>query len=88
LRCLAQPVTPQDQINERDRATLFALVESGAVEVTTSEAILAEVAFLLALAGPRYYDAPRPTASGLKELLRLRRCRMPAKELALRTLDL
>ena len=87
LRYLVQPVTPQDQISERQAAALFALVDTGAVEVTTSEAILAEVAFILT--SPRHYGAPRSVAAaGLKALLRPRGCRMPAKELALRALDL
>jgi predicted nucleic acid-binding protein len=87
LRYLVQPVTPQDQISERQAAALFALVDAGAVAVTTSEAILAEVAFILT--SPRNYGAPRSKAAiGLKALLRPRGCRMPEKELALRALDL
>jgi predicted nucleic acid-binding protein len=87
MRYLVQPVTPQDRINERRAAALFALVESGAVELTTSEAILAEVAFILT--SLRHYGASRSTAAtGLKALLRPRGCRMPAKEVSLRALDL
>ena len=87
VRYLVQSVTPQDRINERRAAALFALVESGAVEITTSEAILAEVAFILT--SPRHYDASRSTAAaGLKALLRTRGCRMPAKEVSLRALDI
>ena len=86
LRYLVQPVTSQDQISERQAAAFLAQVNAGAVEVTTSEAILAEVAFILT--SPRHYDAPRSTAAaGLKALLRPRGCRMPGKELALRALD-
>lgn len=86
VRYLVQPVTPQDHINERRAAALFALVESGAAEITTSEAILAEVTFILT--SPRHYGASRATAAaGLKALLRPRGCRMPAKEVSLRALD-
>ncbi len=87
VRYLVQPVTPQDRINERRAAALFALVESGAVEITTSEAILAEVAIILS--NPRHYGASRSmAATGLKALLRPRGCRMPAKEVSLRALDI
>ena len=87
LRYLVQPVTPQDRINERRAAALFASVESGAAEITTSEAILAEVALILT--SPRHYAAPRSiAAAGVKALLRPRGCRMPAKEVSLRALDL
>jgi predicted nucleic acid-binding protein len=85
LRYLVQPVTPRDHVNERRAAALFALLESGAAEITTSEAILAEVAFILT--SPRHYGASRVTAAtALKALLRPRGCRMPAKEVSLRAL--
>ena len=78
LRYLVQPVTPQDRVNERRAAALFALVESGAAEITTSEPILADLAFILT--SPRHYGASRSAAAtGLKALLRARGCRMPAK---------
>jgi predicted nucleic acid-binding protein len=87
LRYLVQSVTPQDRINESRAAALFVLVDSGAVETTTSEAILAEVAFILT--SPRHYGASRSTAAaGLKALVRPRSCRLPAKEVSLRALDI
>ena len=87
LRYLVQPVTPQDRIKERRAAALFALVDSEALEVTTSEAILAEVTFILT--SPRHYAAPRTmAAAGLKALLRSRGCRMPAKDVSLLALEL
>jgi predicted nucleic acid-binding protein len=80
-------VMPQDRINESRAAALCVLVDSGAVETTTSEAILAEVAFILT--SPRHYGASRSTAAaGLKALVRPRSCRLPAKELSLRALDI
>jgi predicted nucleic acid-binding protein len=87
LRYLVQPVAPHARVKESRAAALFALVDSGAADATTSEAILAEVAFILT--SPRHYGASRPTATaGLKALLRPRGCRMPAKEVALRALDI
>lgn len=87
LRYLVQPATPQDRINERRAAALFALADAGAAEFTTSEAILAEVAFILT--SPRHYAAPRSmVVVGLKALLRSRGCRMPEKDISLRAMDL
>src|SRR5688572_3187846 len=87
LRYLVQPVMPQDRINESRAAALFALVDSEAAEATTLEAILAEVAFILT--SSRHYGSSRPTATAdLKALLRPRGCRVPAKEVALRALDI
>src|SRR5687768_7683814 len=87
LLYLVQPVTPQDRVKESRAAALFALVDSGAAEATMSEAILAEVAFILT--SPRHYGSSRPTAAaGLEALLRPRGCRVPAKEVALRALDI
>lgn len=87
LRYLAQPVTPQDRINQQRAGALFSRVVSGDVEVTTSEAVLAEVAFILT--SPRHYGAPRgAAATGLSALLRPRSCRLPTKLVVLRALDL
>ncbi len=87
LRYLVQPATPDDRINEERAAALFAKVDLGTVDVTTSDAILAEVAFILT--SPRHYDGPRPlAAASLKALLQPRECRMPAKDVSLHALDL
>ena len=89
LRYLVQPVTPQDRINERRAAALFASVESGAAEITTSEAILAEVAFILN--AKRHYGLPpAEVAARLRPFLRLTELRLArgAKERYLRALDL
>lgn len=86
LRYLVEPVTPQDRINEQRARALFELVDAGAVEVTTSEAILAEVAFILT--SPRHCNGERAlAAASLKSLLRQRACRMPAKDVSLLALD-
>jgi predicted nucleic acid-binding protein len=68
-------------------AALFTLLESGAAEITTSEAILAEVAFILT--SPRHYAASRATAAtDIKALLRPRGCCMPGKAVVQRALDI
>ncbi len=87
LRFLTEPITPQDRINQTRARALFELVESGAVVVTTSEAILVEVAYILT--SSRHYDGERAlAAASLKSLLQPRACRMPAKDVSLRALDL
>jgi predicted nucleic acid-binding protein len=87
VRHLVQPVTPQDETAAQRAATLFDLVESGSIEVTTSEAILAEIVYIMT--SPRHYGSSRATvAVGLKALLRPRGCRMPAKDVSLRALDI
>jgi len=47
LRWLAEPTTAVDVERNATATALFTRVEAGAVEATTSEAILAEVAFVL-----------------------------------------
>ena len=87
IRYLAVPTPPQDHANAQRAAELFDRVDSGDAEVTTSEATLAEVAFVLT--SPRHYGTPRSTAADrLKPLLLPRGCRMPAKDVALRALDI
>ncbi len=85
VRHLTDPVTPQDEATARRAAVLFAAVEAGTVEMTTSEAVLAEVVFILW--SPRHYGAPRSVVvDGLSSLLRPRSCRMPTKDLCLHAL--
>lgn len=87
VRHLTQPVTPQDQTSAQRAATVFDLVESGSIEVTTSEAILAEVVFILT--SSRHYGTSRATAAvGLKALLQPRGCRLPEKDVSLLALDI
>ena len=87
VRHLVHPETPQDQASAQRAAALFNLVDSGSIEVTTSEAILAEVVYILT--SSQHYGAPRATAAtGLKALLQPRACRMPEKDVSLRALDI
>jgi predicted nucleic acid-binding protein len=87
LRYLTQAVTPQDEVNAFRARRLFSAMEHGRVEITTSEAILAEVVFILS--HPRHYGVPRAdVAVRLQALLRDRGCRVPAKDVCLRALGL
>lgn len=47
LRYLVEPDTPDNVAKSNIAASLFASIEAGAIEATTSEAILAEVAYVL-----------------------------------------
>jgi predicted nucleic acid-binding protein len=87
VRHLVRPLTPQDHMYEQRAAALFDLVDSGTTEVTTSEATLAEVAYILT--SPRHYGTSRTTAAdGLKALLRPPACRIPNKDVSLLALDI
>ena len=87
VRHLVQPATPHDRTSAQRAATLFNRVESGVAEMTTSEATLAEVAYILMSA--RHHGTTRAVAAnGLKALLRPRACRMPAKDVSLFALDI
>lgn len=70
-------------------ATLFALIDRGEEEATTSEAVLAEVAFVLA-SRRQYAVAPETVAALLKPIVQLRGLSLPRgrKEVYLRALEL
>jgi predicted nucleic acid-binding protein len=87
LRLLADPVTAEDQQMAHDAAALFRAARNGAKEITTSESVLAEVAFLLT--APRVYAMPPAMAAPrLRNLLQLRGFHAPQKELWERAIDL
>jgi len=87
LRALVRPATPRDQGWARDAAELFRAVGANEEEMTTSDAVLAEVAFILA--SPRQYGvAPADIAARLKPILTLRGCKAPQKAVWLRALDI
>jgi predicted nucleic acid-binding protein len=87
LRHLVTPATPQDAANARRSAVLFRRAEQGKEVITTSEATIAEVVFILS--AKRHYNTPRATvATGLKPLLRPNNCRLTEKAVCLRALDL
>jgi predicted nucleic acid-binding protein len=87
LRHLAEARTPQDHANALRAKALFQAVAAGTTEATTSEAILAEVVFVLS--HRRHYNTPRDNVvAGLKTLLDHQGFRMPSKDLCLYALDL
>lgn len=87
LRYIARAVTPQDEANAYRARTLFNAVSAGTEQITTSEAILAEVVFILS--HPRHYGAPRlDVATDLGSLLRPRGCKLAEKDVCLRALNL
>jgi len=87
LRYLVAPATPQDIAMAAQATDLFADAEREVVVLTTSEAVLAEVVFIVS--DNRHYNTPRSTVVlGLLPLLKLRAFRLPTKALSLRALDL
>ncbi len=87
LRHLVTPATSQDVANARRSAVLFRRVEQGKEVITTSEATIAEVVFILS--AKRHYNTPRKiVVTGLKPLLRPTNCRLAEKAVCLRALDL
>lgn len=61
LRMLATPGTPQDAGRAAAARVLFQSSEERAVEATTNDVVLAEVAFVLT--SPRHDALPRPRAA-------------------------
>ena len=86
VRYLVDPVTTRDRTMEAAANDLFERVARDETEVTTSEAVLAEVAFILS--SPRHAGLPAAEVSArLKPLLGLPGFRLPQKRLYLRALD-
>ena len=84
LRFLTRPVTPQDHEMFAAADTLFRGAETGALAFTTTDAIVAEVAFGL----QRHYGAGRPeVADALRRLLRLKGCRLPTRAWCIAAFD-
>ena len=87
LRYLVQPVTAIDQTRAEACRTLFERVGSGTEEITTSEVVLAEIAYVLA--SPRQYNmAPIDIAARLKPIIALPGLKLTQKRLYLRALDI
>lgn len=87
LRHLTQPATTQDRRNAQHAAALFRQAEAGEMRITTSEATLAEVVFILSDA--RHYNVPRPVVQiGLQNLLRTRGLVLTTKDVCLHALHL
>lgn len=87
LRYLAQPTTERAQ-REHDAATeLFRMAARGEAEITSSDAVIAEVAFVLA--AKRHYGLPPEDVSVLlKPVLLLPGFKLPSTRICLRALDL
>lgn len=89
LRYLTQPDNPKTHAMHERASALFAVVERGEVEVATSEAVLAEVAFVLA-SKLQYHRPAEVIATYLGPIIRMRGLRLPRgrKRLYLRALDI
>ncbi len=89
LRYLVAPDGPDNQARHDIAAALFEAIELGEEEATTSEAALAEVAFILA--SKRQYNLPTADiAAYLSPIIRLPNLRLPRgrKGLYLRALEI
>ncbi len=89
LRYLVRPTTLETAAMHARATVLFEAVERGEEDITTSEAVLADVAYLLA--SKHHYNVPSAdVAAYLTPILRLRHFRLPRgqKRLYLRALEL
>lgn len=76
LRVLVQPTTSKSALMAQQARDLFRAIDRGDHEATTSEAVIAEVAFVLA--SKRQYDpAPEEIAARLRPLLSLPHLHLP-----------
>ena len=87
LRALTQSTDPVIQGMHEHASDLFRRAERGEVEVTTSDAVLAEVAFVLT-SKAHYQLAVGDAAGRLATLLRVRGVKLRDKRIVLRALDL
>jgi predicted nucleic acid-binding protein len=87
LRYLTRPRTPLEQAKYRACSNLFRRVEQGQEQITTCEAVVTEVLYVLC--SPRQYNLSRQdAATRLRPILALRGLRLPQKRLYLRALEL
>lgn len=87
IRHLVSPVTPRDDIMSVQATALFRRVEQGSIVVTSSEATIAEVVFILS--AKTHYNTPRVTVViALKTLLRLEHFRLSGRAICLQALDI
>lgn len=89
LRYLTEPDSPTNQVRHERAAALFAAVDRREEEVTTSEAVLAEVAFVLA-SKRQYHLSAATIVAYLAPIIRMRGLKLPRgrKRLYLRALDI
>lgn len=87
LRALTRSSDPAVQQMNQRAGELLRQAERGEVEVTTSDAVIAEVAFILT--AKAHYQLPVADAAGrLAAILRLRRVKLREKRTVLRALEL
>lgn len=87
LRSLTRPMDEKAQMHQEYAATLFRLARRGDLQFTTSDAVLAEVAFILT--APKHYQRPVADAAALiSTIIRLRGFRHPNKRVLHRSLEL
>lgn len=87
LRHLVQPQTPQDVVNSARAKALFDEALHGRATLTSSDATIAEVVFILS--HPKHYGYPRLQVAGaVADLLKVPGFRLHAKAVCFRALDL
>ena len=87
LRYLVQPVTEIDRARAEACRELFERVSASAEEITTSEAVLAEIVYVLS--SPRQYGlSPVDVVARLKPIVALPGLKLERKRLYLRALDI
>ena len=87
LRTLVDPSGPDSRRLNEVAGNLLRQADRGAVEVTTSDAVLAEVAFILTARA--HYQLPATVAAGLiSPIVQLRGFRHPEKCAILRALEI
>jgi len=87
LRALTKSPQPDVQRMNQIAGDLMRRAERGEVELTTADAVIAEVAFILT--SKAHYNLAVPDATGrLATLLRLRGVKLRDKRIVLRALDL
>jgi predicted nucleic acid-binding protein len=87
LRALTQSTDPGIQRMNEQASDLFRRAERGEIEVTTSDAVIAEVAFILT-SKAHYQLAVGDAAGRMTTLLRVRGFKLRDKRIILRALDL
>ncbi|MGH2532545.1 MAG: PIN domain-containing protein [Thermomicrobiales bacterium] len=89
LRYLVEPTSPETRSMQEMASALFDAVERGQEDVTTTEVVLHEVAYVLA--SRKHYNVPAPEiAAYLAPILRMPGMKLPRgeKRLYLRALDI
>jgi len=87
LRYLVRPVTDADQARAAACRALIERVSTGEEEITTSEAVLAEIVYVLS-SRRQYGLAPDKIVSRLKPIVMLPGLKITQKRLYLRALDI